>query len=128
MDPDLSDLWTPENIYCQWMGVSFVITTTSLLFYHMTRVKSLEMNPKVAGIFAIILIISSIVLGIVSIIPYYTRIQYNLEVKYSKKLTKEQHKLLNEENVYKLLYILIGCCVITIQLGMAYIIIKGSFK
>ena len=53
---NLENLWTPEDIYCQWMGVSFLITTSALLFYHMTRVKSIEMNPKIAGIFSIIFV------------------------------------------------------------------------
>ena len=60
---NLDNLWMPEDIYCQWMGVSFLITTSSLLFYHMTRVKSIEMNQKIAGIFSL-LYSNSIQLGL----------------------------------------------------------------
>ena len=125
---DIDNLWTPEDIYCQWVGVSFLITTSSLLFYHMTRVKSLEMNSRIAGIFAIVLIISAIILGIISIIPYYTRIQYNLDYKNKNKLSKETEKLLNQENIYKSAYITLGCLVICIQIGISVVIIKGSFS
>jgi hypothetical protein len=125
---DIDNLWTPEGIYCQWVGVSFLITTSSLLFYHMTRVKSLEMNSRIAGIFAIVLIISAIILGIISIIPYYTRVQYNLDYKNKNKLSKETEKLLNQENIYKSAYITLGCLVICIQIGISAVIIKGSFS
>ena len=125
---NLENLWMPEDIYCQWMGVSFLITTSSLLFYHMTRVKSIEMNPKIAGIFSMILIIAAIILGIISIIPYYTRIQYNLDYKKKYKLNKNTERLLNQENIYKSAYVTLGVLVICIQIGISIVIIKGSFN
>ena len=67
------DMWTPEQIYAGWLGVSILVMTVSLLFYHMTKVSSIEMNSKIAGVFSVTLIIISGILNIAAIITYWDR-------------------------------------------------------
>ena len=122
------NFWTPEGVYAQWIGVSLLLTASSLLFYHMTRVKSLEMNPKLSGIFAISLILSAVIIGIVSMIPYYKRIQHNLNILENTKLNKESENAIKNENSYRISYIAITIAMIIIELGISYVIITGSFK
>lgn len=122
------NFWTPEGVYAQWLGVSLLLTASSLLFYHMTRVKSLEMNPKLSGIFAISLIISAVAIGIVSMIPYYQRIQHNLNYLNTRNHDKETETAIKKENNYRISYIAITIAMIIIELGISYVIISGSFK
>ena len=119
-----SNVWFPENLYVEWLMASFILMTTSLLFYHMTRVKSLEMNSKISGIFAVTLILISVILAGVSIVPYYERISSAVE----KPTPEETPKEMKRENTYKILYTTLGCCLMVIQLCIAFAIIVGTFK
>ena len=106
------NIYIPESMYMGWMSVSFVLITLSLLFYHMTRVKSLKMSTQIAGMYAVILIIISCIISLISIIPYYTR--YNEEKR-------------SEEYIYHILYIICGVMVIIIELLIASTIIKIEY-
>ena len=105
-------VYIPESVYMGWMSVSFVLITLSLLFYHMTRIKSLKMNTKVSGLYAVILIIISCTISLISIIPYYTR--FNEEKR-------------SEESIYHIFYIICGIMVIIIELLIASTIIKIEY-
>ena len=48
--------YNPEDLLSEWISVSSILLTTSLLFYHMSRVNSLKVNPYLAKIVAIGLI------------------------------------------------------------------------
>jgi len=78
----------------------------------MTRIKSLKMNTKVSGIYAVILIIISCTISLISIIPYYTR--FNEEKR-------------SEESIYHIFYIICGIMVIIIELLIASTIIKIEY-
>jgi len=115
------DMWTPEQIYAEWLGVSILVMTVSLLFYHMTKVSSIEMNSKIAGIFSVTLIIISGILNIAAIITYWDRVSYTLSI--SHKHTKK-----NNENIYRIVYLTIGVVYSIVQCGISYVIIKGSIQ
>tara|TARA_A100001015_G_C14708157_1_gene600961 strand:+ start:27 stop:395 length:369 start_codon:yes stop_codon:yes gene_type:complete len=116
---DLSNIYFPESIYAAWMSVSFVLITLSLLFYHMARVKSIVMNTKYAGVYAVILILVSCFISFISILPYYTR--------FNNFYDKHKTKNLEKENIYHKLYIYCGIIVILIELIIAYTIIHIEF-
>ena len=120
-----SDIWFPESLYVEWLSASLILMTTSLLFYHMTRVKSLEMNPKVSGIFAVSLILISVFLAGISVVPYFERITAATDEEKDKKRTSVS---IEKENNYKLIYTILGSCLIFIQLCIAVAIIHGTFK
>ena len=65
--------WFPESLFSSWMGDSLVLMTASLLFYHMTQKESLIMDYRLAGFFAVSLILCSMCMAIVSLYPYYQR-------------------------------------------------------
>ena len=117
------NLYFPEELYSGWISNSLVLMTSSLLFYHMTMVKSLEMHPRIAGFFAVILILISVTYAISSIIPYYQRtdrfIKYHdNDPKYAEQIAKEKSN--------KILYLVLGAILCTVQLGIAYVIVRGS--
>ena len=113
---DLAQIYFPESIYIGWMSVSFILITLSLLFYHMTRTKSLLINTKIAGCYAAILILISCAISFISIFPYYSR--FNNFYKNSN---------LKKEKIYHTLYVIFGFIVILIELLIAATIIKIEF-
>ena len=74
-----SKVYEPESVLSGWLNLSFFSITTALLFYHMTRVKSIEMDGRVAGVFAIILMVVSICYTIFAMGPYARRIRFVIE-------------------------------------------------
>ena len=117
-------IWFPESLYNTWLSDSLVLMTASLLFYHMTRVSSLEMDSRIAGIFAVLLIGISIALGITSVIPYITRVTDLIK---SDEQTGESQES-KREGSYRTVYASLGCILILIQVGIGIAIVKGSFK
>ena len=115
---NLSDIYFPETLYASWMSVSFILITLSLLFYHMTRLKSIRMDSRYAAIYSVILILIACFISFISIFPYYSRFSF---------IYKQYPDKLNNENIYHKLYILCGIIVITIQLLIALTIIKVEF-
>ena len=115
---DLSNIYFPENIYASWMSVSFILITLSLLFYHMTRLKSLRMNSHLAAIFSATLIFVSCTISFISMFPYYSRFN---------KMYKQYPNKLKTENIYHKLYIFCGIIIIIIQLLIALSIVKVEF-
>lgn len=123
---EYTSVWFPESLLSTWLGASIITLTTSLLFYHMTRVKSLEMNPRIAGIFAVALILMSIGIAIVSIFPYYQRIGYILQDETQDK-DPEKIRRANLENEYRILYTTLCSIIIFIEIGIAITIFRGTF-
>ena len=77
--PIFSDgVYAPEELLSEWLTVVFACMTTSLLFYHMTRVKSLTMDPRLSAFFACSLIIVSILYNFSAIFPYMKRMNHQL--------------------------------------------------
>ena len=123
-DDSHAKLYSPEDLYSGWISNSLVLMTSSLLFYHMTK-STIEMDARIAGIFAVILILVSIAYEIYSVIPYYQRTDAFIQDKKNKRLYPDQVK---REKANQILYVVLGSILAIIQLGIAVVIIKGSFK
>lgn len=122
-DPANSEqVWFPESLYNGWLADSLVLMTASLLFYHMTRVESLEMDYRIAAFFSIALILISIGIGAISLYPYYQRIGIVLD---DEKDNTEQAK---KERQYRLVYTIFGSVLVFIQFGIAIAIFVGTLK
>ena len=117
------NLYFPEELYSGWISNSLVLMTSSLLFYHMTMVKSLEMHPRIAGFFAVILILISVTYAISSIIPYYQRTDRFIKYHDNDPVYADQ---VAKEKSNKILYLVLGATLCTVQLGIAYVIVRGS--
>ena len=109
--------WFPESLYNNWLADSLVLMTASLLFYHMTRKNSLEMDYRIAGIFAVALILCSMVMGITSLYPYYQRMGLIIDEDDSEEYRRE--------NTYRIINTILGSIIIAIQLGISIAIVKG---
>ena len=119
-----AEIIQPEILLSQWTSASFVLLTTSLLFYHMTRVSSLEMNTKIAGILSVIMIIMSIIFEIQALVVYSKRLARMNTLDSSKSLIKS---IIEEKNIGKS-YVAVISVVVFVEIIISIVIIKGSFK
>lgn len=71
-----------------WTIVIFACVTTGLLFYHMTRVKSLPMRPKYAAILANLLLLVAIVYSVYALYNFFQRTGY-LQERETDECTKK---------------------------------------
>ena len=121
-DPILDEeggVYNPELLLASWTSVSFVLMTVSLLFYHMTRQRTLEMDRRLAGVFAVSIIIMSAVFAIQSLVVYAKRI--------GRLRTKKETEFVRQEVLISHTYIVVGSLLVVISLGIAIAILIGSF-
>ena len=112
-------VYNPELLLANWTSVSFILMTVSLLFYHMTRQRTLEMDRRLAGVFAVSIIIMSAVFAIQSLVVYAKRI--------SRLRTKQNTAFVHQEIVISRTYIAVGSILVVISIGIATAILIGSF-
>ena len=119
----VESLWAPESQFCAWLSSSFLLMTVSLLFYHMTRVSSLEMNPKVAGFFSVTLILSAVVITIMALYTYSIRVSELLQAQ-KMQLSPAEKK----EEQFKIVYLVVGIIIVMIELSLCTVIILGALR
>ena len=112
-------VYNPELLLANWTNVSFILMTVSLLFYHMTRRRTLEMNRRLAGVFAISIIIMSVVFAIQSLIIYSKRL--------GRLKNKKETDFIQQEISISHTYIIVSSILIVIAVGIAIVILLGSF-
>ena len=115
-------VWEPELLLVGWLGASFVLVTLSLLFYHMTRVSSLEMSPRLSGIFSVCLIVCSVILTGIAIFTYDARTR---NIMRRVELDDKSRK---QENAFKRTHTVICVFIMMIQLGIVLTIAMGTLK
>ena len=118
-----AEIIQPEILLSQWTAASFVLMTTSLLFYHMTRVSSLEMDPRIAGIIAVLMIVMSIVFEVQALVVYIQRVHRMDTVSDNSAVI---NSIVTEKKISKS-YIVVISCLVLLQLFIACVIIIGSF-
>ena len=119
-------VYGPEAILSGWVNLSCFLLANALLFYHMTRVRSLEMNSRVAGIFAITLMLISTAYTMFAIGPYAKRIS-NV-IKQCLAESKCNNEQANESRWVFYQYMALGIFTVAIELGITYVMIKRTLK
>lgn len=112
----------PEDLLSDWITVSGLMLTTSLLFYHMARSKSIKVDPRLAKIIAISLIVISSLYLVYGIMTYTHRM--NNTVQKCREFKKCTDKQANEINYIKNTYIGIGIFTIFAQALIVYVVIS----
>ena len=64
-----------EALLSDWTIVVFALTTTALLFFHMTQKKSVRIHKKASAVFACSLIMIALIYNILSLITFLKRTQ-----------------------------------------------------
>lgn len=115
------DIYFPESLLTGWLNVSGIILTTSLVFYHMSRVKSIKVEPYLAKIIAIGLIIISTSYMVYALIPYTKRMNYNINKCIKLKECSDEQTL--ELKILKWSYIVLGIGTSVIQGIITFLVI-----
>jgi len=122
MDLAYSDnVYFPESLLNQWLNVSSVMVTCSLVFYHMSRVKSIKMEPYLAKLIATGLIIISTSYTIYALIPYNKRMDFI--IKKCSELNECPDDQVEELKFLKKSYMILGLITFMIQCVIVYLVI-----
>ena len=119
---DYSSLWTPELIVVAWLSAGFILVTTALLFYHMTKVSSLEMRPGIAGVFAASLMVASVVITLCAVMVYFRRTALLFRTQ------PQDDPLLRSETAVRTLYAFLFLFVGAIEVCIAFCVLRGALK
>lgn len=122
MSSSLSQFWQPEAQLSAWLSASFLLMTASLLFYHMTRVHSLEMNPLLSGFFSVSLIAMTVLITLLALVAYYRR---STELLSGETVLNQAEE---NEKIYKYFYLVIGIAIMLIELSLCLVILHGIHK
>ena len=124
MDLAYSDnVYFPESLLNQWLNVSTVMVTSSLLFYHMSRVKSIKVEPYLAKLIAMSLIIISTSYMIYALVPYNKRM--NFIIKKCSELDECPDDQVEELKFLKKSYMILGLTTFMIQCMIVYVVVTN---
>ncbi len=114
-------VFSSEDLLSDWIAVSGVLLTTSLLFYHMSRVKSLKVKPFIAKIISIGFIIVSTAYLLYALYPYTQRMNFTInKCKSMDNCSKDQLITLS---ILKKSYLFLGALSVLFQLLIVYLVI-----
>ena len=119
------NIWFPEGLYLSSLAYSSLLLTSALFFYHIVRVRSIDMNPIVAGFLAITFLMISVVLVGVSISVYRVRIR---EMSESPTLTETQRLFIQQEKRHWTMYLILGIAYMLGQIVIALYIMIEMWK
>ena len=113
------NVYIPESLLSNCIVVSGVMVTTSLLFYHMSRVNTLKITPKTSKFISVSMILLSVLYLIYGILGYQRRMKHVAEnCKTDKNCSKSEVKFT------EISYIIITTVTILIQMVISYVVIK----
>lgn len=124
MENDLAysgKMYIPETLLIGWFNLSAIITTCSLIFYNMARKGSVKVDPYLAKMISIGLVLVSTFYMVFSLIPYYNRMQnlaFNCDKMEGCPYNQTEHI-----NNLKNTYLLVGSFTCIVQLIITYLII-----
>jgi hypothetical protein len=114
------NVYFPESLLLGWLNVSAVMVTSSLLFYHMSRVHSIKVEPYLAKLIAMCLIIVSTLYMIYALIPYNKRM--NFIIKKCAVLNECPDEQVSELKILKQSYMFLGIITSCIQCIIVYLV------
>ena len=106
-----------ESELGNWTTCVFATTTTGLLFYHMTQAKTLSMKPVHAALFAILLLLSSLIYIFYSLYNFYFRTGILLK-RQNNKCTLDL--VSQSRTVYSFTSVIVGFTLVCICLQIMY--------
>ena len=118
-------VYSPESLFANWLNLSYVLLTTALLFYHMSRVNSIKASPKLSAFIAASLVIISSLYMLYSLAPYIDRMNHVI-----RKCKKNKYCSINHLNIIiseRNSYVILGILTSIIQLIITWLIIKKEF-
>ena len=114
-----------EGLLSDWTIVVFTLTTTALLFYHMTAMKTVHIHRKAAAGFASGLILIALLYNILSMTAFIQRTESIINTL--DKNTKESKPVRIAVRKSQISYGTLTFFVSIIQLGLVIAVIQTSF-
>lgn len=124
MSKIIYDIPAIELNYLSNLSYSILLLTVSLIFFHMTRVNSIELPRFYSSLLSIILVILSISFIILGIIQYAERI--SLELSHADIHDKTNLIFYKNEKKYWYTYLVLGIIVILFNLFLCSVMIDKS--
>lgn len=119
-------VYAPEGIFSGWLGLSYTLLATSLLFYHMSQLKTISASATVASFVSICLVAISALYMIFALGPYTGRMNHVIHIcKQDPHCNKEK---LQRLVVVKNSYITLGIMTSLIQLIIVWLIYNKATK
>ena len=110
-----------EALLSDWTIVVFALTTTALLFFHMTQKKTVHIHKKASAAFACSLILIALIYNILSLLTFLKRTQ-SIIVSLDKGETSTYNTIRTSQISYGTLTFLVSI----IQLGLVIVITDTS--
>ena len=114
-------VYAPEALLTEWLAVVFACMTSSLLFYHMTRLKTLPMDPRWAALFACSLICVSILYNLSATIPYVVRMNHQVSLA-------RDPAIVYQLNLLKYTFLSLAVVTTVTQLGICAVIFGNALR
>jgi hypothetical protein len=115
-------VYVPESLLSMWLNLSAILITVSLLFYHMSRVKSLKVHPVFASILAVGFILISTFYLFSALGPYASRMQYAIHK--CGNLDECDDNQMRHLNLLYHSYLGVGIITCIIQIIIVYLIVN----
>lgn len=120
------EVYAPEGVFSGWLGLSYTLLATSLLFYHMSQLKTISASSSVAAFVSICLVAISALYMIFAIGPYTGRMNHVIEIcKHDRHCNKDK---LQRLIIVKNSYITLGILTSLIQLIIVWLIYHKAMK
>ena len=115
------NIWFPEGLYLSSLGHSSMLLTSALFFYHIVRVRSIDIPSRPAAFFSIGFLIISISIVIVGLSVYHKRIQ----IIGTSDLSAQQRRIYKEERRHWIIYLVIGIVYVLLIIAVGVSIWAG---
>lgn len=119
-------VYEPESVFAGWLSLSYILLTMSLLFYHMSQVKSIKASKTMAASISIALVVISSLYMIYSIGHYIGRINHVINICKKDHLCNKQE--LTRLIIVKNSYVGLGIMTSIIQLCIVWLIYNKAKK
>ena len=119
-----NNVWYPEKLFFDALTYSGLLLTTGVLFYHMTKTSSIEMDHRISATFAVGLMLLALMYVITGITTYYIR----LNQISTENLSDKEKQFLRTESRFFWAYLCASILFAFIELMIAIQIIIGVRK
>jgi hypothetical protein len=110
-----------EGLLSDWTIVVFTLTTTALVFFHMTQQRTVNIHRKAAASFASLLVIVALLYNILSMVAFIQRTQ-SIIVSLEDSDAKTRQSVRTSQIAYGVLTFVVSI----VQLGLVVVIIQTS--
>lgn len=117
-------VYSPESIFSGWLSLSYTLLATSLLFYHMSQLKTIKASQGISALISISLVMISACYMIFALGPYIGRMNHVINIcRIDSHCDKSNLKRLI---IVKNSYITLGIITSLIQLVIVWLIYKKA--